>query len=302
MTVNLASMVFGAAGSESDRTAVPAPPSVFAGNEEGGAGRRGPGGPAGPVAPQTTADAAGWFALGLGGFVGGQILSVVILSVMAAANGHGKDLSVLVGEAVPPAWVVIGGLVGLWIGFGAAVVTASKWRGTGRVAADMGLVVRRFDPVVGVVVGVVGQLGLVELIYLPFEHLDPGLSKQLEQPAKHLTGGFPGVDLAVIAVLTVVVVPVIEELFFRGLVLRSLLRLFGPAGRIMGPVAAVTVTGILFGLAHAELVELAGLVAFGIVLSVLAYRYRRLGPSIFAHATFNLIAILSIAYPTGLVH
>jgi hypothetical protein len=31
----------------------------------------------------------------------------------------------------------------------------------------------------------------------------------------------------------------------------------------------------------------------------MAYRFRRLGPGIFAHATFNLLAILSVA---GILH
>jgi hypothetical protein len=186
--------------------------------------------------------------------------------------------------------------VGLWVGFGGAVVAASRLRGSGSVAADMGLRVRRFDPLIGLGAGLAGQYVVVYLLYLPWEHFDPTLSQQLQQPAKHLTGGFPGVDLAVIAALTVVVVPVVEELFFRGLVLRAFVRLFRGAGRRFGPVLSVTLTGIVFALAHAQLLELLGLAAFGIVLSVMAYRFKRLGPSIFAHATFNLVAILGIAF------
>ena len=53
-------------------------------------------------------------------------------------------------------------------------------------------------------------------------------------------------------------------------------------------------TGIVFALAHGA-AELLGLAAFGIVLSVMAYRVGRLGPNIFAHAAFNLVAILAIA-------
>jgi membrane protease YdiL (CAAX protease family) len=194
---------------------------------------------------------------------------------------------------------VVGGLVGLWIGFLGAVVMASRWRGSGSVVADMGLRFQWWDPLVGVGVGLAGQYILVNLLYLPWEHVDPGLSKELAQPAKHLTGGFPGVDLAVIAALTVLVVPVVEELFFRGLVLRGFLRLFAGAGRVLGPLLAITTTGIVFGLAHAELLELLGLAAFGIVLSSMAYRFERLGPGIFAHATFNLVAIVGIASQSG---
>ncbi|MGA2521674.1 MAG: CPBP family intramembrane glutamic endopeptidase, partial [Acidimicrobiales bacterium] len=72
-------------------------------------------------------------------------------------------------------------------------------------------------------------------------------------------------------------------------------------GRVLGPVLAVVSDGVVFGLAHFEPLELLGLAAFGVVLAVMALRLGRLGPCIFAHATFNLIAILSVAYPTGVL-
>lgn len=207
----------------------------------------------------------------------------------------------LANRAVPPAWVVVCGLIGLWIGFVGAVVTASRLRGSGSVRRDMGLEVRAWDVLIGPAVGLGGQLVLLPVLYLPLEHLVPNLSNRLSQPAKHLTGGFPGADLAVIAVLTVVVVPIIEETLFRGLVLRGFLKVFSGAGRALGPALACCATGLVFGLAHFEALQLLGLAAFGVVLSVMAYKFRRLGPCIFAHATFNLIAILVVAFPTGVL-
>ena len=107
----------------------------------------------------------------------------------------------------------------------------------------------------------------------------------------------------VIGILTVAVVPVVEELFFRGLVLRALVRVCRPLGPALGPALACVSTGIIFGLAHFEALQLLGLAAFGVVLSVMAYRFRRLGPSIFAHATFNLLAVVAVASSTpGTVH
>jgi len=302
-------MTKGAGGSENARAAGVPPPSVLPVDPVPAPWPRGSGdeshassSPSGGPPPRTTGDAGTWLFLAVGGFLVGQILSIVILSVVAALNGHSSDWSTLAARAVPPAWIVVGGLVGLWIGFLGAVVLASGWRGTRNVVADMGLRFRRWDPLIGLGAGLAGQFILLPLLYLPWEHVDPKLAHELQQPAEHLTGGFPGVDLAVIAVLTVLVVPVVEELFFRGLILRGFIRLFAGAGRILGPVLAVTTTGIVFGLAHAELLELLGLGAFGIVLSVIAYRCQRLGPCIVAHATFNLVAILSIAFPGGVVH
>lgn len=251
--------------------------------------------------PVTVADAATWLFLAAAGFVAGQVLALVLLAVVAAGLGQGSDVTHLMSEAVPPGWVVVTELVGLWMGFVGAVVLASRLRGTGRVVADMGLAVRPWDLLVGPAVGVGCQLVLVPLLYLPLEPFVPHLQRRLSGPATHLTGGFPGAELAIIGFLTVVVVPVVEELLFRGVVLRALLRLFGGAGRVLGPVLAVAATGVLFGLAHAESLELLGLAAFGIVLSVLAYRTGRLGPGMLAHGAFNLVAIVTTASGITLV-
>jgi membrane protease YdiL (CAAX protease family) len=246
--------------------------------------------------PRSTRDAWFWLMLAGFGWLAGQLLSAVVLFVVAAANGHSHDLSELLHRAVPPAWVVVCGLVGLWVGFLGAITLASKLRGTGRVLRDMRWGFRRWDPLIGVGAGVVGQFVVLPLIYLPLQVFIPHLSERLSQPAKHLTGGFHGADVAVIAVLTVVVVPVVEELMFRGLILRGFLRAFGRAGRSLGPALAVVATGAIFGLAHGEALEFLGLMVFGIILSVLAYKFDRLGPSIFAHASFNLVAILVVVY------
>jgi len=233
------------------------------------------------------------------GFVVGQLASSILLVVVGAVTGHSSNLSELVSRAVPPAWVEVTGLVGLWFGFVGAVVFASRFRGTGNVARDMGLTVRPWDVVVGPAIGFAGQIVLLPVLYFPLKHVIPHLDQRLKVPAQHLTGGFPGADLAIIAVLTVVVVPVIEEMFFRGLVLRALLRVFKPAGAVIGVALAAIADGIIFGLAHFELLQLLGLAAFGAVLSLMAYKFRRLGPGIFAHGMFNLLAILSVA---GILH
>jgi uncharacterized protein len=244
--------------------------------------------------PQDNASARIWFFLAFGGFVAGYIASEILLTVFAAASGNLKNLTQLESLAVPPWWVTIAGLVGLWMGFIAAAIIASRLRGTGNLFSDMGLRFTWWDAPFGIFVGVVGQV-LIDLLYVPFEHIDKGLSHELSEPGNRLTGGFHGADLAVIAVLTIVVVPVVEELFFRGLLLQSLVRLFRGAGRFVGPALAMLSTGILFGLAHAELVELAGLALFGVILCAIAYRTGRLGACIFAHAAFNCFAVISIS-------
>ncbi len=248
-----------------------------------------------PAVPSTPGQGWRWMAIAVVGFVVGQVASTLVLVVMAAVNGHLHDLAQLSSRAIPPAWVVVGGLAGLWMGFVGSVIFASRTSGTGSVRHDMGLWFRPVDFLVGPLVGFAGQLILLPLLYLPLEQLVPNLSKKLSQPAKHLTGGFPGADLAVIGVLTVIVVPVIEETVFRGLFLRGALRAFARVGPTAGPVLATVCTGIVFALAHFEALQLLGLAAFGIILSVMAYRAKRIGPCIMAHAAFNLVAILAVA-------
>ncbi|MGH9028657.1 MAG: lysostaphin resistance A-like protein [Acidimicrobiales bacterium] len=278
------------------RPQAPYPPP---GGERSGSQAHGAGG--GEAPPSTPSQGWTWVAFAVVGFLVGQVVSAVLLYVAAAVSGHLSDIASLSARAVPPAWVVVVELVGLWIGFGGAVVAASRTRGSRSIVRDMRIGLRPSDLVVGPVVGLGAQLLLLPLLYLPLEPLIPHLSKRLSQPAKHLTGGFPGTDLAVVAVLTVLVVPVVEETFFRGLLLNGFLAAFGRTGRVIGPVLSCCVTGIAFGLAHFEPLQLLGLAAFGIVLSVMAYRLKRLGPCMLAHAAFNLVAILVVAFPTGLL-
>jgi membrane protease YdiL (CAAX protease family) len=99
-----------------------------------------------------------------------------------------------------------------------------------------------------------------------------------------------------------------EELFFRGLLFKALVRLLTPVvatpsrSRAIGVVLAVIVDGLLFGLAHGEWVQLAGLALFGMVLAAVSYRTGRLGMNMVSHASFNLVAILSIAGWLNWIH
>jgi hypothetical protein len=133
-------------------------------------------------------------------------------------------------------------------------------------------------------------------MYAPFQHD----IKNFNAPSQRLTGASHGTGFLVIAIATVLLAPAAEELFFRGLLLKSLDRLFTPlhaAGRARtaAVVLAVIADGLLFGAAHGEWVQFAGLAAFGIVLAAVSYRTGRLGMNTVAHATFNLIAIIAIA-------
>ncbi len=132
---------------------------------------------------------------------------------------------------------------------------------------------------------------VVEAPLLPFVH---HLYTRLGHPAQSLTGDAFGTGLVVLAVLVCVGSPVVEELFFRGLLLRSLLGTFEQIGPRLGPALSIVVTALVFALVHFEALQFLGLAGFGVVLGVLAWRTGRLGPSIVAHMTFNTVTIIAI--------
>jgi membrane protease YdiL (CAAX protease family) len=220
---------------------------------------------------------------GLGDAVAAYLVAIAfsILAVSLFAAGHHGDVTTL--------GAVAANLVGLWVGFVGGPVLASRLKGTGRLSTDFGLVVKPLDALIGILVGALSQLVLVPVLYFPLHLVDHHIDNQLGQPAKNLTGLAHGGGIVLLTALLVVGAPIAEELFFRGLLLRSLVARFGvPVGVLSG--------GVLFGLAHFELVQLLALSAFGVVLSILAIRTRRLGPGLFAHSAFNAITVIALVH------
>ena len=193
-------------------------------------------------------------------------------------------------------------LLGIWIGFIGAPWLASRTQGTRNFVRDLGLRFRWID-LLGVLIGVGGQIA-VAIMYAPFQHD----IHDFNGPSQRLTGGSHGGGFIIIALATVVFAPAMEELFFRGLLLKALVRLMTPlraagGARAAGVVLAVIIDGLLFGLAHAEWIQLAGLAVFGMILAAVSYRTGRLGMNMVAHATFNFIAVIAIlSSRSGVIH
>lgn len=220
------------------------------------------------------------------GFAAGLIVAAVTAGVAESLTGYSPSSSAPIPLAVSAA-----NLLGLWAGLVGAVLVFSRRWGRGHLSTDFGFRVGAWwDIPLGVAVGVACQYGLVPLLYLPFEQLDRNLAHQLSQPTTRDTGAVhtPG-GLAVLLLFLAVGAPLVEELFFRGLLLRSM------AASLSAPVAIV-VSGILFGLAHFEAVQFAGLAAVGVVFGALAWFTGRLGPSIGAHMAFNTVAVLTAVH------
>ena len=92
------------------------------------------------------------------------------------------------------------------------------------------------------------------------------------------------VDPIVLAIALVVVAPVAEEIFFRGIVYNAWLREFGVWRAVIGSAA-------LFALIHGSIFVIPAIFGLGIALALLYRRTGSLPASMAMHATFNGITL-----------
>lgn len=214
------------------------------------------------------------------------MLSSVTAGVAEAATHYHPSSG-----AAMPVVVTAADLVGLWIGLVGAALWWSRAHGTGSIVRDYGYRVGAWwDIPAGIALGLACQYAIVPLLYLPFEQVNSKLAHQLSQPTQKTVGAaHTSIPVVVLLLFLAVGAPLVEELFFRGLLLRSLADWFNPVIGIVG-------SGLLFGLAHFEKLQFAGLALFGMILGVVAWRLKRLGPTIAAHMTFNAVAVLTVVH------
>lgn len=171
-------------------------------------------------------------------------------------------------------------IVGLWVGFVGVPVLVARTKGSGSVVRDFGLRFQPRDLPLGLAAGVFSQFVLLRILYLPFGDRVEELGRDNER----LVDSTHGLALVVLVLLLAVGAPLVEELFFRGLLQRSLVRRLGPA-------FGIAVSALVFGLTHFDPLGLLGLAAFGVVLGALVEWTGRLGPAVVAHVFFNATAV-----------
>ena len=122
-------------------------------------------------------------------------------------------------------------------------------------------------------------------------------------PTSSNTEGIAEIDadrayVVALLITAVVAAPFVEEMVFRGVVMRGFLSR-------MGVVLTIALQAVLFGLAHVDPVRGVGNVGLviilsgvGVALGVAAYLLRRIGPAIVAHALFNGVVLAIVL--TGL--
>lgn len=180
----------------------------------------------------------------------------------------------------------VGSLAGLWLGLIPGGILVTKARGIPSFVNEVRLRFRFPIDLIGVPIGIACSF-ILSFGYWVASHWVSGLQEDASKPAEELTKHINGVGFWVFAVLLVVGAPLVEEIYYRGMVLRSL-------KRYVSPTWAIVLSGLIFGGAHFELVTLIGLAAFGVVLAYVCERTKRLGMNFFIHAGFNLVAVIGL--------
>ncbi len=205
----------------------------------------------------------------------GAIVGAVIILV-AGYGGKGQDQL--------PLWLVAVTQVPLWFGLLGAPVWAARRAGS-TLRAEFGLAIRPVDVPIGIAVGLAAQFLLVPLVSAPWLHLLGKSTEDLNRVADQLVSkAHDPLGVVLLVLIVAIGAPVVEELFYRGLLLRGLQRQL--------PVwAAIVVCGLAFGASHFEFLALPALSLFGMVLAWLAVRTGRLGSSIMSHLVFNSVTV-----------
>jgi hypothetical protein len=213
-----------------------------------------------------------------GAFLIAWVLAQVAASVVLAASGHVGDDA--------PIGVLGAALVAAWSVSLTAVVVASRRAGSGRPDVDVGLSFRSVDAL-GIPIGVLSQLVLVTLIYVPLQRLWPGTfsDDNVQRNVEDLVGRAGGATTVLLFALVVVGAPFVEEIVYRGMLQRAYLARFGEAVVVVG-------VAFVFAALHFRPVEFAGLFAFGIVLGLCGSRTGRIGLPIVAHMAFNATGLI----------
>jgi membrane protease YdiL (CAAX protease family) len=208
-----------------------------------------------------------------------MFLSLVVGSLIYGLFGWASSDEV-------PIWGLALLQVPLWAGYLGVTLWATSTKGDG-VVSDLGVSSRWFDAPVGLLIGVLTQVVVLPLLYLPIFVLTGTDSDELSAPARELAdraGSLP--SWLLFALLVGVGAPVVEELFYRGLFLRSLTK------RGMHPAVGVLISSAVFAVIHFQVLQFAGLFAFGLIAGTLAARSGRLGPPIWAHIGFNMTTVV----------
>jgi uncharacterized protein len=181
--------------------------------------------------------------------------------------------------------LIVAGEIALWACFIGATIVAARMNGTRSLARDFGLSWPKLSDIsLGFACGILGRIWPLLIAVLVVLASGQGFGSQ-NSASPEIIGYSPHGAFAwtIIVLFAVVCAPIVEELFFRGL-------LQGALSRRLGPMPALFLTALIFSLVHiTDEGLLAPIVLFpmALLLGYLKHRTGRLSAGMVAHATFN---------------
>ncbi len=242
-------------------------------------------------------------------FLAAQLLSTIAYAIVQSVTSYDFTAPAGVGAAVgqaagqasqgltfaisvpPPLWTTALLQLPLWLGLAVIPIWFATKRGRG-VVAELGLRMKLRDAPIGLAIGVACQLVMVPALYwVVFKLIGV---KDISAAARELTDRATD-PLSIILVFLIVGIgaPIAEEIYFRGMAQRIF-------GRKLRPEWAILAAAAFFAGSHLQPLQFPALLVFGIILGVLAWKSGRIGPSIWAHVGFNVVAAASLVFNLGI--
>jgi hypothetical protein len=191
-------------------------------------------------------------------------------------------------------WATLFGYLCVWVPLLGAIVGAGVRRGPGFWLYDLRFLVHPMDLIWGLAVGLLARTvtSLIEIA---------GYGSVGTAGVTFGETVYDGWWLFGALLAPVLVAPVIEELFFRGLVLRAV-HSRARAGKRAASAIAIGVSGLTFALMHLVALDLSSTATvvvvtsstliFGLAAAWVSLATGRIGGAIIAHVTFNALVIV----------
>lgn len=228
------------------------------------------------------------------GFAAGTVLGAIVLVAgdydPSVAAGVGTDIGRTAMQLISrvefddrriPIGLIALLQIPLWIGLLGAPVMAARegmaWR------SDLRWSMRAVDVPMGIASGLALQLVLVPLLYVPIFWLFG--DQDVEEAARSLVGRADGgFDVMALVLVTVIGAPVVEEIFFRGL-------LYGALADQHTRSLAIAMSATIFAATHLQFLQFPALLLVGVVHAMLMARTGRIGTAIWSHVAFNGVTV-----------
>ena len=195
------------------------------------------------------------------------------LGQLANGDTPSNDALPLIGQMLLliPGWLILLGVS--WVAAGALGHGRPGWSLKGKTS----------DVPIGIVAGLLLQVPVMVVVARIMFQILGDFS-----PSGRALALIDSITSPVALILLVLAVgvgaPVVEELFYRGVLQGALVEKFGP-------VVGITLASIVFGAVHMSLIEFAPLAIAGAGFGFLAWKFDRLLPAIVAHMSFNMFTL-----------